>query len=89
VTYWPECGTNVIHLFIFRFNFAGELIVNYFLQILILTENSITRLEGLEGLPKLQKLVLDKNKIKSVDESSVTVANLPHLSVLHLEYLFY
>eukprot|EP00026_Physarum_polycephalum_P000578 Phypoly_transcript_00579.p1 GENE.Phypoly_transcript_00579~~Phypoly_transcript_00579.p1 ORF type:complete len:894 (+),score=112.18 Phypoly_transcript_00579:1591-4272(+) len=55
------------------------------LKILILTENAITRLEGLAGMSKLQKLVLDKNKIKSVDEATVTVANLPHLSVLHLE----
>ena len=56
---------------------------------LILTENAITRLEGLEGMSRLQKLVLDKNKIKSVDESTLTVANLPHLSVLNLEYLLY
>ena len=44
------------------------------LKVLFLQANELTRIEGLERLTQLRELVLDKNRIKSIDACS-----FPHL----------
>eukprot|EP01112_Ceratiomyxa_fruticulosa_P021135 TRINITY_DN7362_c1_g1_i1.p1 TRINITY_DN7362_c1_g1~~TRINITY_DN7362_c1_g1_i1.p1 ORF type:complete len:272 (+),score=57.09 TRINITY_DN7362_c1_g1_i1:280-1095(+) len=52
------------------------------LKVLILSGNQITKIEGLEGLEQLRKLVLDKNRIKSFEEASFSpLKNLQALCV--------
>lgn len=42
------------------------------LRALFLHENDICRLDGLDGLPKLEELVLDKNRVKHLEALSLT-----------------
>ena len=45
--------------------------------------NEISKIEGLEGLQDLRELVLDRNKVKSIDEYSFM--NQWNLQELHIE----
>ncbi|KAL3874482.1 hypothetical protein ACJMK2_037491, partial [Sinanodonta woodiana] len=53
------------------------------LKALFLQGNEITKVEGLEGLHDLRELVLDRNKIKAISETSFI--NQWNLQELHLE----
>lgn len=54
-------------------------LLRYSLKILFLQDNDLTKLDGLDNLVNLQELVLDRNKIKFLDPSSL--AGLAHLQV--------
>ncbi|XP_075782450.1 leucine-rich repeat-containing protein 9 isoform X4 [Pelodiscus sinensis] len=53
------------------------------LKLLFLQGNEISQIEGLEGLPFLQELVLDHNRVKTITEGSF--ARQSSLLALHLE----
>ncbi|KAI8827030.1 uncharacterized protein EV422DRAFT_491205 [Fimicolochytrium jonesii] len=53
------------------------------LRILYLNGNRITKIDGLENMPNLMELVLDKNHIKGATLNSFTY--VPHLKTLHVK----
>jgi Leucine-rich repeat (LRR) protein len=55
------------------------------LRVLTLESNELTKVDGLNGLPALQQLVLSKNKIKRLEPNGRSFAGLNELRGLQLE----